>query len=139
MGGMVLIGVLLAAISGALIFYSDPSSYLGKPKFLAKCVIFSVVVFNGVVLHRFMMPRLLSIAFDSSPRTAKEFQVRRLAFVFGAVSVVSWYSAFFLGFVKDTVFSALEILLAYGGLVAVAILVSLGVERFLQRMGESSG
>jgi len=139
MGNIVLAGVVLAAVSGLLLFNRDPAGYLDNPKFLAKAVIFGVIVVNGLVLHRYTMPRLLSIAFDEKHRAPSEYWVRRFAFVFGAVSVVSWYSVFVLGFVTATVYSVFQILLGYTMLLALGVLSALLVERVLQYMADSEG
>ncbi len=135
MGKVVFIGVGLAAVSGALLFYTDTAKYLSSAKFLAKMAIFGVIVLNGVVLHKYMLPRLLHVVFSKKKKSEESLRIRRRAFIFGAISVVSWYSAFFLGFVQDTVFSVQELLMYYVILIFIAIVGSLGVERFLERMG----
>jgi hypothetical protein len=136
MGKVVFIGLGLAAVSGSLLFYSDAERYLASSKFIAKMVIFGVVTLNGVVLHRYMLPRLLHVVFSKETQSKASLTVRRRAFVFGAVSVVSWYSAFFLGFVQVTVFSVLQILMVYLLLLLGAIAGSLTVERYLEKLGQ---
>ena len=133
MGKMVFVGVGLAAISGGLLFYTDPERYLASAKFQAKMVIFLVVFLNGVALHKYMLPRLLHVVFSKEHTSKASLTIRRRAFIFGAVSVVSWYSVFFLGFVKSTVYSAQQILMVYVLLLALAIAGSLSVERFLEK------
>jgi len=133
MGKLVFVGVGLAAVSGALLFYTDPAKYLASAKFQAKMVIYVVVVLNGVALHKYMLPRLLHVVFSKEHTSKASLTIRRRAFMFGAVSVVSWYSVFFLGFVKSTVFSPQQILMVYVLLLIVAITGSLGVERFLEK------
>jgi hypothetical protein len=140
MGKVVFIGLGLIVISGALLFFSDKATYLASAKFQAKMVIFGVIFLNGLTLHIYMMPRLLHVDFSKDPQSKASLRIRRRAFLFGAVSVVSWYSAFFLGFVQDTVLPAYVILLGYTGLVLLAIMGSLTVESFLEKMaGKPTG
>ncbi len=136
MGKMVFIGVGLAAVSGGLLFSTDTAKYLASSKFPAKMVIFGVIFLNGVALHKYMMPRLLHVVFSNEPSSKDSLTIRRRAFIFGAISVVSWYSAFFLGFVKSTVLSVSQILLCYLALLVVAIAGSLTVERILEQAGK---
>jgi hypothetical protein len=139
MAKVVFIGLGFAAVSGALLFYTDPAKYLASSKFPAKMVIFCIITLNGIALHNYMLPRLLHVVFSKETQSRESLSIRRRAFIFGAVSVVSWYSAFFLGFVKSTVFSVQQILLCYLILVLVAIAVSLGVERVLEKAGKAKG
>jgi len=132
MGKLVFVGVGLAAVSGGLLVATDPDKYLSAAKFQAKMVIFAVVVLNGVALHKYMLPRLLHVVFSKEHTSKASLTIRRRAFMFGAVSVVSWYSVFFLGFVKSTIFSPIQILMVYALLLIFAIAGSLCVERFLE-------
>jgi len=135
MGKAVFIGLGLAAISGALLFFADTEKYLSSSKFPAKMVIFLIIFLNGLALHNYMMPRLLHVVFSNEVQSKESLTIRRRAFLFGAISVVSWYSAFFLGFVKSTDFSVLQILLAYLVLILFAIAGGQATERFLEKMG----
>lgn len=135
MGRVVFIGLGFAAVSGALLYSTDPETYQVSAKFQAKMVIVGVVTLNGIALHTYMLPRLLHVVFGDEPQSRESLAIRRRAFVFGAVSVVSWYSAFFLGFVKSTVFSAQQILVGYLLLVLTAIAGSLAVEHVLEKAG----
>lgn len=137
MGNVVFLGVGLAAVSGFLLFNTNPEAYLSSSKFPAKMVIFTVIVLNGVVLHKYMMPRILHVVFSKDFQSKESLTIRRRAFLFGAVSVVSWYSAFFLGFVKSTVFRPQKLLLFYTILVLTAITGSLCVERVLEQRAKN--
>jgi hypothetical protein len=139
MGKMVFIGLGFIAVSGALIFFSDTETYLASSKFIAKMVIFGVIFLNGITLHTYMMPRLLHVVFSDEPQSKESLTIRRRAFLFGAVSVVSWYSAFFLGFVRNTTLSVYVILLGYAGFLLVAIMGSMTVERYLECLGKKQG
>lgn len=136
MGKVVFIGLGFAAVSGALLFYTDTATYLASSKFPAKMVIFVVITLNGIALHKYMLPKLLHVVFSKELQSKESLTIRRRAFIFGAISVVSWYSAFFLGFVQSTVLSTQQILLCYLILILIAIAGSLGVERVLEKAGK---
>lgn len=91
---LILYSLVVISISGVAIFLSDPSGYLASAKFLAKMTILVVLVLNGYLLNKYVWPHLLDRGFFT---LKSERNIRRLAFVLGAVSVISWLSVFFLG------------------------------------------
>lgn len=51
-------GFGLAALSGALMFASKPSSYLANPFFIAKLALLALAGLNVALFHRFLWPRV---------------------------------------------------------------------------------
>jgi hypothetical protein len=73
-----------------------PASYalLVSTKFLAKVIIVGVIVVNGILLNLLIAPKLIKISFGhaSVDHPHDLNHLRKLAFAFGAVSIVSWLS-----------------------------------------------
>jgi len=133
-GLFVWLGVGILTLSGAGLFFLDPSYYLGSSKFLAKVSIVVVIVINGVVFHLVhfkMLQRLIGIEL----KTSQEFRrTSATLFASGAVSVISWTSALILGSLRSLPFSVSEILSVYGILIGIGIVMAmLFRKRFLSR------
>ena len=89
----------LAVITGVGVFLPNAQAYLENPKFILKVIVVGVIILNGALLNLYLAPKLLKITFHEEPKHKDGVLVRarRLAFVLGPVSIVSWYSAFVLG------------------------------------------
>lgn len=85
----------------------EPALLASNPKLLAKLTVVTLLSLNGVALHRFGFPRLCGTPKDPS-RAAK------LPALLGAISVVTWLNAAFLGLAKPA-----ARLLGYSGLMGV--------------------
>lgn len=119
-------GLLALTVTGAGIFLSDPAGYLASAKFLAKMTVMVILVLNGVILDRYVQTRLLGKGFFTAPQQAF---ARRVAFICGTVSVVSWISILALGVIDGVTSSYASILTLYAGILGALILASLVVER----------
>lgn len=87
-------GLLALALSGIMLFLSDPARYMASEKFMAKLTILAVLVINGFFLSKKIWPRLIKAGFLTDK---KERRTRRIAFACGTISVVSWVSVLVLG------------------------------------------
>ncbi|HEY4502823.1 MAG TPA: hypothetical protein VJC14_00075 [Candidatus Paceibacterota bacterium] len=119
-------GLILIALSGIIIFLSSPEYYLNSAKFLAKMSILLVLIFNGYVLNKYIWPHLLNKDFFTSE---KERGTRRLAFVCGAISVVSWLSVCTLGVLNSLNMAYGLIMGIYLSIICFGSIVALLVER----------
>lgn len=120
-------GLLAVTITGAGIFLSDPARYLISTKFLAKMTIMAVLVINGIILDRYVRTHLLGGGFFTARR---EMLARKVAFIGGTISVVSWISILALGVIDGVVLPYASILGLYAGILGTLILASLIVEHF---------
>lgn len=120
------IWVALGAIilSGIGILFANPELAL-SPKFLAKATIVGIIVLNGALLNLLIAPNLTRINFGTWTSRDGRFlrRVRRIAFVSGAVSIVSWYAAFILG-MSDPSASYGEMMALYLAILGVAAIAS---------------
>ena len=123
---VVLISLFFIIASGFVIFLSDIDKYLSSAKFLSKMTIMIVLLINGYILNRYVWSHLLQKDFFVSKR---ERPMRRIAFISGAISVVSWISVCILGMLNDVTFDYYQILIFYLAIVVVSSLVSVIIER----------
>lgn len=95
-------GALVLICSGILLLLSDLERYTTSAKFLLKMVVVGVIVLNGIVLNFVVTPKLESLHFGElkTPEELKTEKVRGLVFATGAISAVSWWTAFILGLLK---------------------------------------
>jgi len=91
---LILYSLILISFSGLVILLSNPQGYLTSAKFMAKMSVLAVLILNGYLLNKYIWPHLLDRGFFT---LKKERNIRRMAFVLGAVSVISWLSVFVLG------------------------------------------
>ena len=129
LGQVIWVGVGFAVVSGVGLFLPEAQRLLETPKFLAKNIIFLILMINGALLHLYVLPHILQVSFHE--RTPlKHLSIRTAAFVMGAISASSWYSVFLLGGFKNVPLSLSTILLIYLGVVVCAIGISLNLELF---------
>ena len=99
-----------AAVIG--IDYLDKGmNYFANPKLHAKIIIVMLLTFNGMLLHRYVLPALLK----AGNLLDLNFGVRMFALFSGALSGVSWLYAAMLGVGRPLAwkYSLTELLLAY--------------------------
>ena len=119
------VGLAIILFSGLLLFLSNMEFYLNSAKFLTKMAVVGVIVVNGFVLNCAVTPKLTSINFIARENEDKKMRsVRSLAFASGAVSAVSWWTAFILGVLQ---FSPAPFPIMFGAyliILAVAVIIS---------------
>lgn len=124
------IGISLAVISGIGLYLPNMEVLNQTPKFLLKTVVVAVIIINGAFLNLYVSPKLIHLSWKKSTmHVLSVVRLRRTAFALGGISFVSWYSAFLLGFLKQTPFSFSEMLWIYLGLLIIAVVGSQFFER----------
>ncbi len=114
------LGMLI--LTGIALFLPMSPTYLASTKFLAKVVIVGVITVNGLLLNLLVAPKLIDIAFGKITDPGdKHYFLRKCAFAFGAVSIVSWFAAFIFGMLRSIPLSVGGILLIYVGVIIVAV------------------
>lgn len=131
----VVIGLLF--VTGLALFLTTPAEYLAKSKFVAKLVIFAIIVLNGFALNWLITPYLRKISFG--PVTVEPTRhlrlMRRIAFASGGVSFVSWFSVFVLGSLRSIPGTAGQALAVY---TVVALLAVVGSQVYASWMKRHS-
>lgn len=133
MAKVILIGIVLAFISGLMIFLPKAEELLQTPKFLLKNLVFIVLVINGWVLHKAILPKMIHFSFKKNHYIcgSKCFHLRHASFICGAISVVSWYTVFLIGGIRTLPFTFEFLLGGYLVLLVGAIGGALFTEKFL--------
>lgn len=128
-------GIVLLSLSGIGLFLGDPQKYLHSNGFLAKMIIVTVLVLNGIALNAYATARLTTFNFSQKYlRRDAAWKVRKLSFVFGAVSVTSWYGALLMAVMKETVRLSLVVYLSlYAASLIAALIGSLALEAIMFR------
>jgi hypothetical protein len=126
--------VALFIVSGLGLFLPRMEEYLAQPKFLVKMIVVGVIIVNGTLLNLMVAPKLTEVPFNKKivmkGKKAEELAgVRRLAFILGPVSIISWYSALALGLFESLPFSFWEMLGAYVGLLVFGVAMGQVVDR----------
>lgn len=123
---IVFYSLILISTSGIIIYLSDIERYLDSDKFLAKMSILLVLLLNGLVLNRYIWTRLLKRDFFTSQ---KERIVRKLSFICGSISVVSWLSVCALGVLDRLPIDYCTIIAIYTIVTIFGMIVSVIVEK----------
>lgn len=118
------LGMLI--LTGIALYIPAASEYLMKTKFVAKLFIVGVITVNGVLLNLLVAPKLVKISFgeESVDHPGELHHLRKMAFAFGGVSIVSWLSVFILGSLRSLPLSVGAILGIYVALVLAAVIGS---------------
>lgn len=114
----------LLILTGVALYIPTSLAYLAKTKFVAKLVVVGVIVVNGVLLNLLVAPKLVKISFDGNTGDTDHNHLRKLAFAFGGVSIVSWVVTFILGSVRSIPLSVGAILGVYVFLLLGAVIGS---------------
>lgn len=128
-------GLAILIVSGLGLYLPHAAELGESPKLLVKMIVVAVIIVNGAFLNLFIAPRLVRISFwDGDPRPPSEpKKIRRLAYALGAVSIVSWYSAFILGLMRSSPADFETILYFYLFALAISVIGSQIIERLISR------
>ncbi len=132
---LIWIGLIILIVSGVALYLPDMEALNTSSKFIAKVIVVGVALVNGIFLNLFISPKMIHISFGDEhvkyPGQLKK--LRKIAFASGAVSIVSWYTAFILGAVpKSQPLTLLQIMTIYIACIALAVLGSQLVEQLLK-------
>ena len=118
-------GLIIIALSGLGIFLSDITKYTHSVKFIAKMSILGILILNGHILHTYIWHHVLKQQFLGPARSP----IRKIAFVCGAVSMISWVSVCTLGVLDTVSFSYNTIMIWYGVLLLFGSIIALFIEQ----------
>lgn len=123
LSNVIWIMLFVAMASGAALFLPEIDRFMNSSKFLLKLIVVSVITLNGIALNILIAPSLMKFSFrkDSHPTHKTVHLTRRLGFALGAVSILSWYTAFFLGSFRSLPWSFETLLIGYILLLIVGI------------------
>jgi len=130
----------LLVLTGLGLYLSEAEELNQSAKFLVKMVVVAVIIANGAFLNLLVAPNLVKISFREERRheAGGLHHIRKIAFALGAISIVSWYSAFILGILRESPLEFLPLLLIYLFILGGAIVGSQFMERFFAKQANSS-
>ncbi|MBP6925477.1 MAG: vitamin K epoxide reductase family protein [Candidatus Pacebacteria bacterium] len=113
----------LLVLTGIGLFIPESGILLLKSKFIMKMLLILVLIINGVLLNLVIHPRLVDISFGDATvdHPGELHHLRKLAYAFGGVSLVTWYGVFILGSFRDIPLSFGQLFSIYALLIAVAV------------------
>lgn len=116
----------IIVISGAALYMPEAERLNQSPKFLVKMIAVVVLIINGICLNLFIAPKLTAISFGKRHRheAGELHRLRKTAFALGAISLTSWYSAFFLGLMHENPLAFVPLLAIYLALLCGSIIIS---------------
>lgn len=128
------VGLGILILSGIGLYLPNMEALNMSTKFISKVIIVAIILLNGILLNMYISPKMINISFRKKHKhhPGELLRLRRAAFASGAVSIVSWYSAFLLGMLKSVPLSVAQILFIYFCCLVLAVLVSQGVERYFE-------
>lgn len=128
-GNFVIGGLSVLFLSGVGLFLTDIARYLASDKFIAKMIIVAVLIVNGFVLHKAVMP-LIKRKLSKNLAKDKEFvgALPKLVAV-GAVSICSWIFALVLGSLSSVPVGFEIVLLIYVAAIVVTWTIGLAIAR----------
>lgn len=135
----VVVALICLWVTGTAIIGID---YLGKgteyfmnPKLHAKVIIVVLLTYNGILLHRLVLPALQK----AGSLLELEFSARMLALFCGSLSAVSWLYAAMLGVGRPLAwkYSLSDLLMAYPVLIMLGFLTMLALTQRAKRHNTS--
>ncbi|WP_114749069.1 hypothetical protein [Pleomorphovibrio marinus] len=110
---LIIIGLILLIVTGFALFLTDTESYLASGRFLMKMTAVLVLTVNGLILNFYMMPEIEKLSLTKEDLD-KYQPIKKVAFAVGAVSMISWFAAFFFAMIKDLeTFDYIPMLIVY--------------------------
>jgi hypothetical protein len=120
---MIILGLFLLLLSGAALALIDLEAFLDNPRFIMKMIAVLVVMLNGAALNLYLTPQMKKISLKEEDRGRYE-KLTKISFALGAISIVSWLSAFLLAMLKELFDMPLTTLLT--GYVVLLIIATAG-------------
>jgi len=135
---VVWIGLALLVFSALGLYFADPSRFSANVPFLVSAVATVALVICGAFYNLLLAPRLVQISFkeEHAHEPGELKKLRCVGFALGAITLISWYTVFFLNVLVDPDrFTFWPLLSAYAVVTAAAVIISQMVE---ERLGKKS-
>lgn len=129
---MIILGLFLLILSGVALYLIDYKAFTENSRFIIKMIVVVVIIVNGGVLNLYLTPKMKDISIKEDQQ--KHSTLIKISFALGAISIVSWLSAFLLAMLKDLFDLPLSYLLSgYFILLIFAIVISQFAKVFYER------
>jgi len=130
----------LLLLTGVGLYLPEMERLNQSPKFLVKMIVLVVITINGAFLNLLVAPKLTQISFGGQHKheVGELRHFRKIAFVLGAISITSWYSAFILGMLRESPFEFWPMLSIYLLLILSGVIGSQFAERLLRKRASAA-
>lgn len=109
----------LIIVSGFFLYISNIEEYQNSVKFQFKIIVVLVLVINGFLMNFFVSPKLIELDFKNLS-SYKE----KMLIIMGTISIISWFSAFILGRLKQIDVPLINLLTIYLLLILISSVFS---------------
>lgn len=96
---MIIFGLFLLILSGVALLLPAFDAFAQNPRFIMKMIVVVVVIINGAALNLYLTPKMKKISLKEEDLAEYEM-LNKISFALGAISIVSWLSAFLLAMLK---------------------------------------
>ncbi|MBA3901075.1 MAG: hypothetical protein H0X62_12860 [Bacteroidetes bacterium] len=118
---MIILGLILLILSGFALLLPFTDRLLDSPAFLMKMLVVFFVIVNGAALNLYVTPKMKHISLLEEEK-GKHETLKKVSFALGAISIISWLSAFLLIMLRELDgFSFITLLGAFLALMAIGI------------------
>jgi hypothetical protein len=97
---MIILGLFFLLLSGLALLLPFAERLLEMAAFLMKMLAVAIIILNGVVLNLYVTPKMKQISLLEQEKERHK-TLMKISFALGAVSIVSWLSAFLLIMLKE--------------------------------------
>ena len=126
---IVMCALLFIVVTGIFVFFTNTEKYLNSAKFLTKMTVVTILSVNGVLLHFLVFRHLKDRDYLIG---LKNKNLRKLAFAFGAISVVSWLTAMSLGVLDKITITYTQAISIYLFVLSIAIMMSQIIHQYYE-------
>lgn len=129
---LIWIGLVILIISGIGLYLPNAEALNMSSKFISKVIIVAIILLNGIALNLYISPKMIMINFGKKHKhhPGELHRLRRAAFASGAISLISWYTAFILGALRSIPITVSQMLFIYG----ILIIGGVGGSQLLERI-----
>lgn len=129
---VILSSVIVIIATGVGLYLTDIARFNASPQFWVKVIAVAVLTVNGFALHEYIAPHLIKLNFQTHKDMHRK--LHHAAFALGSISIISWYTAFFIAMLKSRMPDDFGLLLsAYVLLLAIGIIVSQMLEGIFRK------
>lgn len=125
-------GLIIAIVSGILLFSTNPEVYSQSSKFLLKVTLVGVIFLNGVYFHKGHMPLLHRHKDEHYPSSDEFMRRKKLLITSGVISMTTWTFVVILGMLRSIPIDLVTGLVGYVLFEFVAIMCA----RFIFKVGK---
>jgi hypothetical protein len=124
----------IIVLTSIALFLSHVPIFALSTRFIIESAVIGVIIGNVTLLNLFVAPKLIMIAFGESIRSDQNmYYLRKFAFAFSAISLVSWVVLFLVSVLQPVQYSLQIFLILYGLIIICSVMLSQVLEYYISR------